>query len=46
VQLACADDDAQGQSLEVFWEYELDWQIIEEEAWQDLARVRRMVIDA
>jgi hypothetical protein len=27
VRLACADDDAQGQSLEVFWEYELDWQI-------------------
>jgi hypothetical protein len=24
VRLACADDDAQGQSLEVFWDYELD----------------------
>ena len=33
VQLARADDDAQGQSLEVFWEYELDWQILEEEGW-------------
>jgi superfamily II DNA or RNA helicase/DNA-binding transcriptional regulator YiaG len=37
VRLACADDDAQGQSLEVFWEYELDRRIIEEEGWQDLA---------
>jgi hypothetical protein len=24
VRLACADDDAQGQSLDVFWDYELD----------------------
>ena len=37
VRLACADDDAQGQSLEVFWDYELDRRIIEEEGWQDLA---------
>ncbi len=37
MRLACADDDAQGQSLEVFWEYELDRQILEEEGWQDLA---------
>jgi superfamily II DNA or RNA helicase/DNA-binding transcriptional regulator YiaG len=37
VRLACADDDAQGQSLEVFWEYELDRQILEEEGWQGLA---------
>ncbi|MBN1458880.1 MAG: DEAD/DEAH box helicase, partial [Armatimonadetes bacterium] len=37
VRLACADDDAQGQSLEVFWDYELDRRILEEEGWQDLA---------
>src|SRR5262249_31799704 len=37
VRLACADDDAQGQSLEVFWNYELDRRILEEEGWQDLA---------
>ena len=37
VRLACADDDAQGQSLEVFWDYELDRQILEEEGWDDLA---------
>ncbi len=35
--LACADDDAQGQTLEVFWEYEIDRQIIEEEGWGNLA---------
>ena len=37
VRLACADDDAQGQSLDVYWDYELDRQILEEEGWQDLA---------
>jgi len=37
VRLACADDDAQGQSLDVFWSYELDRRILKEESWQDLA---------
>lgn len=37
VRLACADDDAQGQALDVFWEYELDRRILEEESWNDLA---------
>ncbi len=37
VRLACADDDAQGQSLDVFWDYELDRQILQEEGWRDLA---------
>ncbi len=37
VRLACADDDAQGQSLDVFWDHELDRRILEEEGWQDLA---------
>ena len=37
VRLACADDDNQGQSLDVFWDYELDRQILEEERWRDLA---------
>lgn len=37
VRLACADDDAQGESIDVFWEYELDRRILEEEGWQDLA---------
>ena len=30
VRLACADDDAQGQSLSVFWDYELDRRILED----------------
>jgi superfamily II DNA or RNA helicase len=37
VRLACADDDAQGQSLNVFWDYEIDRWILQEEGWQDLA---------
>ena len=31
VSLACADDDAQGQSLTVFWDYELDRAMLQEE---------------
>jgi hypothetical protein len=37
VRLACADDDAQGQSLEVYWDYEIDRRILEAEGWADLA---------
>ena len=37
VRLSCADDDAQGQSLEVLWNYELDRFILKEEGWADLA---------
>jgi superfamily II DNA or RNA helicase len=37
VRLACADDDAQGQLLDVYWDYELDRRILEEESWKDLA---------
>lgn len=37
VRLACADDDAQGQALDVYWDYELDRRILEEERWGDLA---------
>ena len=37
VRLACADDDAQGQELEVFWDYELDRAIFDDEPWEDLA---------
>jgi superfamily II DNA or RNA helicase len=37
VRLACADDDAQGQSLEVYWDYEPDRRILEVEGWADLA---------
>jgi superfamily II DNA or RNA helicase len=37
VSLSCADDDAQGQQLEVYWDYEIDRLILEEEGWSDLA---------
>ena len=33
VWLACADDDAQGEELDVYWDYELDRRILEEEGW-------------
>jgi superfamily II DNA or RNA helicase len=36
VKLACADDDAQGQELEVYWDYELDRQILSDEGWERL----------
>lgn len=37
VLLACADDDAQGDELEVLWDYEIDRRILDEEGWDDLA---------
>ena len=37
IRLACADDDAQGQALDVYWDYEIDRRILEEEGWRDLA---------
>src|SRR4051812_28768101 len=37
VRLACADDDAQGEQLDVLWDYELDRRILEAEGWDDLA---------
>jgi superfamily II DNA or RNA helicase len=37
VRLACADDDAQGQALDVWWDHEPDRLILEEEGWGDLA---------
>ena len=36
VRLACLDDDAQGQPLEVIWEIEIDAQILDSEAWQSI----------
>ena len=36
VSLACADDDAQGQTLEVYWDFEIDRRILKQEAWGDL----------
>jgi superfamily II DNA or RNA helicase len=37
VWLACADDDAQGEELGVYWDYEPDRRILEEEGWHGLA---------
>ena len=37
VELACAEDDAQGEALTVFWDYEIDRLILDEEGWADLA---------
>ena len=37
VRLACADDDAPGQELEVFWDFEPDRWIVAAEDWADLA---------
>ena len=38
VTLAGADDDAQGQELEVFWDAEADRRILDSEPWKDLGR--------
>ena len=38
VRLACADDDAQGLTLELLWECELDRQILDQERWDNLAQ--------
>ena len=37
ITLACADDDNQGQTLTVFWDYELDRRILEDEGFDRLA---------
>lgn len=36
VTMACLDDDAQGQTLEVVWEIELDTEILDGEAWKSI----------
>ncbi|HWQ90568.1 MAG TPA: SNF2-related protein, partial [Clostridia bacterium] len=33
LRLACVDDDAQGDSIEVIWETELDGEVLDGEAW-------------
>ncbi len=34
VRLACAEDDAQGEELSVYWEYEPDRRIVRSEGWE------------
>jgi SNF2 family DNA or RNA helicase len=36
--MACLDDDAQGQLLEVVWELELDAEILDGEAWASIGK--------
>ena len=36
VALACLDDDAQGDMLEVIWQLELDAEILDREAWKQI----------
>jgi hypothetical protein len=36
LSLACLDDDAQGDELEVIWELELDTEIVDREAWRKI----------
>ncbi len=38
VGIACADDDAQGQTLRVFWDYEPDRRIFSDEGWSVVGR--------
>lgn len=38
VRLACLDDDAQGQQLEVIWEIELDAQTLDGDGWQSIGK--------
>lgn len=38
VKLACLDDDAQGEELEVVWESEVDAKVLGEEAWDRIGR--------
>jgi superfamily II DNA or RNA helicase len=38
VSLACIDDDAQGEKLEVVWGLEIDTQILDKEAWKSIGR--------
>ncbi len=37
VRLACAEDDAQGEEIEVFWKVEIDRRILKQEGWGELA---------
>ena len=37
VQLSCVDDDAQGQSLSVLWQQEIDGEVLSAEAWDAIA---------
>lgn len=37
VDLSCLDDDAQGQTVSVLWEHELDAQVLQDSGWSTIA---------
>ena len=37
VSFSCVDDDAQGETLSVLWEHELDAQVLEDAGWSGVA---------
>lgn len=39
LRLACVDDDAQGEVVEVLWDAELDSSVLEDEGWASVARL-------
>jgi hypothetical protein len=38
LRLACVDDDAQGEVVEVLWDAELDGSILQDEGWASVAK--------
>jgi hypothetical protein len=39
LRLACVDDDAQGEAVEVLWDAELDGSVLEDEGWASVAKL-------
>jgi hypothetical protein len=39
LRLACVDDDAQGEVVEVLWDAELDGSILKDEGWASVAKL-------
>jgi hypothetical protein len=39
LRLACVDDDAQGEMVEILWDAELDGSVLQDEGWASVARL-------
>jgi hypothetical protein len=39
LRLACVDDDAQGETVEVLWDAELDGSVLRDEGWATVAKL-------
>jgi helicase-like protein/SNF2 domain-containing protein len=39
LRLACVDDDAQGEMVEILWDAELDGSVLEDEGWASVAKL-------